>query len=60
MRDMRHHFATRMLENTGDIAVVSALLNHKSIATTAKHYAQVLQTTKLKALETKNKGTQLL
>jgi len=60
LRDLRHHFATRMLQNTGDIATVSALMNHKSIATTAKHYAQVLQSTKVKALQSNSKGTQLL
>ena len=43
-----------------DIATVSALLNHKNIQTTAKHYAQVLQSTKVKALKSNSKGTKLL
>ena len=60
LRDLRHHFATRMLKNTSDIATVSALLNHKNIQTTAKHYAQVLQSTKVKALKSNSKGTKLL
>ena len=36
------------------------LLNHKNIQTTAKHYAQVLQSTKVKALKSNSKGTKLL
>jgi len=56
MRDMRHHFAVYVLEQTGDIATVSALLGHANVATTSKHYAYVLNTTKQKALSKVSKG----
>lgn len=60
MRDMRHHFAVYVLEQTGDIATVSALLGHANIATTSKHYAYVLNSTKQKALSKVSKGLSLL
>ena len=59
MRDLRHHFATHLLNNDTDIATVSALMNHKSIKTTADHYAQVLGQTKQKALAKASKGLKL-
>ena len=38
----RHTCATRLLEGTGDIALVSRWLGHSSVAITDKHYAHVL------------------
>ena len=60
MRDMRHHFVTDKINNEIDVATVSALVNHGNIATTVKHYAQVLQATKLKALKDTSKRDKLL
>ena len=40
--DLRHTFATRMLRQTGNLKLVSRLLGHASIETTAR-YAHVLQ-----------------
>jgi len=48
--DLRHTFATRMLRQTGNIKLVSRLLGHSSIETTAR-YAHVLVDDMRAALE---------
>ncbi|MEO5358472.1 MAG: tyrosine-type recombinase/integrase [Nitrospirae bacterium YQR-1] len=46
----RHFFATHILENTGDLSVISSLLGHSNLTTT-QIYAQVVNTTKRRAVE---------
>lgn len=49
--DFRHTFATRMLRHTGNLQLVSKLLGHRDIQTTAR-YAHVLDSDFEGALET--------
>jgi integrase len=48
--DLRHTFATRVLQRGGDIKTVSALLGHADIATTAK-YLHATDRSKRRAVE---------
>jgi integrase len=48
--DLRHSCATLLLEDGEDIAVVSAMLGHSSLALTAKHYAHVTERRKRDAV----------
>lgn len=49
--DFRHTFATRMLRHSGNLKLVSKLLGHRNLETTAK-YAHVLDSDLEAALET--------
>jgi integrase len=60
MRDLRHHFASIVLDQTQDMATVSALLGHSTVTTTSKHYAHVLTETKQKRLKQTGKKFKLL
>ena len=60
MRDLRHHFASIVLNETQDMATVSALLGHSTVTTTSKHYAHVLTETKQKRLKQTGKKFKLL
>jgi integrase len=48
--DVRHLFASAMLQGGADLAAVSALLGHASIATTQKHYYHLMQGEKERAI----------
>jgi site-specific recombinase XerD len=50
LHDNRHDTASKVLRKTGNLKVVSRLLNHTNIATTAK-YAHVLDEEVAEALE---------
>lgn len=52
LHDNRHDTASKVLRKTGNLKVVSRLLNHTNIATTAK-YAHVLDEEVAEALESK-------
>lgn len=62
MYDIRHLFATVMLANGSDLAAVSKLLGHSTIATTQAHYYHVLKGEMSRALATRprlrQQGTQ--
>lgn len=47
--DLRHTFATRLIEKKVDLVVVSTLLGHRNIQTTMR-YAHALQEMILKAI----------
>lgn len=49
--DMRHTFASLMLEDGVDIAVISRMLGHSSIAITANIYTTITEKLKLKSAE---------
>jgi len=51
MYDIRHAFATVLLENGGDLKTVSELLGHKSPAVTMKYYQHVSGTLKIKTMD---------
>jgi len=50
VKNLRHTCATIMLSQGADIAVVSKLLRHTSIATTAKFYLTALDNLKVEAV----------
>ena len=49
--DLRHDFASRVMMRTGNIYLVSHLLNHRQIETT-KRYAHLMDNSKLLAVQT--------
>lgn len=49
--DMRHTFASLMLEDEVDIAVISRMLGHSSIAITANIYTTITEKLKIKSAE---------
>lgn len=55
IRDLRTNFGTQLINGGVEIATVSALMNHKDISTTVRHYAHVLKPTQQKALSKTNK-----
>lgn len=48
--DVRHLFASAMLQGGADLAAVSALLGHSDISTTQKHYYHLLKGEKARAV----------
>lgn len=50
MYDVRHLFATVLLNEGADLAAVSALLGHSNVATTQKHYYQLMRGEKSRAV----------
>ena len=48
--DVRHLFATVLLNEGADLAAVSALLGHSNVATTQKHYYQLMKGEKARAV----------
>ena len=48
--DLRHTFGTRMLRHTNNLKLVSELMGHSDVTTTAR-YAHVLASDKLSALD---------
>lgn len=48
--DMRHHFASRLVQAGVDLYVVKDLLGHASVATTEKHYAHLAPKRKIDAV----------
>jgi integrase len=49
--DLRHDFASKIMMKTGNIYLVSHLLNHRQIETT-KRYAHLMDQTKMQAVQT--------
>lgn len=49
--DLRHNFATSLVENNVDIVTVSELLGHSDINLTAKRYSHYSPTNKRQAVE---------
>jgi len=55
--DLRHDFASKVMMRTGNIYLVSHLLNHRQIETT-KRYAHLMDESKLLAVQTLDDGRQ--
>lgn len=55
MRDLRTNYGTALLNDGVELATVSSLMNHKDVATTARHYAHILKSTERKALQKHSK-----
>ena len=49
---LRHTFASYLIRNNVDIAVVSSLLGHKKVSTTYYIYVHIIDAQKAKAIQT--------